>query len=170
MKKKNLIGSIILISCCCMMFSGCGKEQKKKTEGPKIPATEVMEVMLKAAEDTEISTTVSFGEEKYGDNFEFLYNFSMDEIGDGSISYAQKGKSADEISLLYVKDHKNMAKVMTALKARITRRIQDFTGYAPEELSKIEGAKVIEKGNYAVLIITDNTDEVSKAFEKALKK
>ena len=42
------------------------------------------------------------------------------------------------------------------LESRIERRIGDFTGYKPTEISKIEKADAFECGGFAILIISDN--------------
>lgn len=129
----------------------------------------IMGKLLKIVDDTEITVTVTYGEEKYEEYFEYLYDLKMSVISDGTISYASTGGFADEISILKATDSDEAAEIKTALKKRIERRINDFTGYAPEEVAKLEQSEVFSEGDYVVLAICDDADKIHKAFKEAIK-
>ena len=50
------------------------------------------------------------------------------------------------------------------LKDRVDVRRHDFEGYKPEELPKIDKARVFEANGYSILVIADNAEEIEKAF------
>lgn len=108
----------------------------------------------------------SYGERTYTENFQNLYGMELepDLISDGAIAYANG--SADEISLLYVYDADAVSAVKRLLENRVERRIRDFTGYMPEELPKLEDARIAVNGHYVLLVIGDNAEEIVRLFLK----
>ena len=104
----------------------------------------------------------------FPNNFDRLYNFSIKKIDDGAIAYASTGGYADEISIVYVDSDKDKKTVQGYFQARIQTRIQNFTGYKPKEVQKLENAKVIIQGNYVVLIICDNVENIETAIRQAI--
>ena len=157
--------SVVLISSMMILLGflvGCA------SSGDSAKCKDIVAKTLETADKTNIDTTVVFGEEIYENNFDRLYNFAIRKIDDGAIAYASTGGYADEISIVHVGSEKDKATVKGYFQVRIQTRIQSFTGYKPKEVQKLENAKVIVLGDYVVLIICDNVENVETAIRQAI--
>ena len=113
-------------------------------------------------------TTVKGDTSSYGfDTFcaKLYGGLSADELSDGAISYASSGGNADEVSLLKAADDKKQGELSAVLKDRLDMRRHDFEGYKPEELPKIDKARVFECNGFCILVIADNAEDIEKAFK-----
>ncbi|MGC2873612.1 DUF4358 domain-containing protein [Ihubacter sp. rT4E-8] len=163
MRKKIMTVSLAVL--LLLIFAvGCGGDEN--AEGLCRKAAEA--ALEKVGEDTELDTTVAYGEETYGDNFERLYNFSMDKAADGVIVYSGSGSAADEISLICAKESGDVGEIKKYLEARRQQRLHDFQSYMPEEANKIENARVVVMKQYVFLIISDQADEIEIAIKEVL--
>lgn len=130
-----------------------------------------MEQILAAIAEKEegvMDTVVSYGEDKYNRNFEYLYQIEQDLAADGCIAYAGTGMKADEISIIKPADGK-AGRVRRALNKRIERREDDFRAYVPEEADKISQAHVFDAGDYIVLVISENPSEMEELIKNVMK-
>lgn len=160
MKKTGI--ALLVAFLIVTSLVGCGKETDTG-----VKCKEVLSKVLEQV-DTKMDTTVVYGEDIYEKNFETLYNFPIKEVVDGGISYAATGGLADEISIVHVKSDKEMADAKGYMQARIQKRIKDFTGYKPDEVKKLESAKVIVHKQYIALIINENVDAIEAAIRTAI--
>ncbi|MGN0658537.1 MAG: DUF4358 domain-containing protein [Emergencia sp.] len=144
-------------------FAGCGEEE---AEDRCVSAVEAAMEML--GDSTKLDTVAAYGEEIYEDNFQRLYNFSINEVGGGAIAYAADGGAADEISIVMADDSSSTSEIRKYMEARLQQRLHDFSGYKPEEVSKIENGRVAVMKNYVFLIISDRSAEIETEIKKAL--
>jgi len=140
-------------------------------EAEPLKAQQLLEKALEAAPDSLLDTTTAKGDtSSYGfDNYckKLYFGTRKDDLEDGVISYASSGGNADEVSVLKAADPDKQDELTKILEQRRDMRYHDFEGYKPEELPKIEKAKVFEAGGFSILVIADNADEIEKAFEAA---
>ena len=54
----------------------------------------------------------------------------------------------------------DVSQVIKVLEARKNQRIKTYQGYAPKEADKIEKAVIFEYGGFAVMIISDNAEQL----------
>ena len=146
-----------------LSVSACSDSQPVKS------AAIVMEQTLAVATDTDVSVTVNYDEDKYISNFDRLYGLDKSLVSDGSIAYAERGMSADEVSLLVADNENDASEIEEALKSRIEQRKKDFNGYAPEEVKKLDASVVVKSGRYVALIICDNPTAVRTALLDAIR-
>lgn len=159
---RGAIAAFFLIFAVTICLCACSDSQPVKS------AATVMEQILSAVTDTDVTVTVNYDEEKYKSNFDMLYSIDSGLVSDGAIAYAERGMSADEISLLIADSDKAAVEIEAALKSRIQRRRNDFTGYAPDEVRKIDASIVVKSGRYVALIICDDPSAVRSALLDAL--
>ena len=133
-----------------------------------VKCIKAVETALEKAQSEDIDMTVNFDEDAYGENFERLYNFSIDQVDDGVIAYASNGGSADEISVVHVADSKDVSGVKKYMEARLEKRRQDFQNYKPEEVGKIDTGKVVVQQQYVILVISNKTDDIISAMREVL--
>ena len=77
---------------------------------------------------------------------------------DRGILYSSDGNYADEISMLKMADGSS---AKSQLADRLNYRLNQYENYKPEETKKIQAAKIFQAGDYWVLVISDNADEIS---------
>lgn len=111
-----------------------------------------------------LDTVLSYGEDKYDRNIDYLYQIDQELVTDGCIAYAGTGMKADEISIIKPADGKS-GRVRRALNKRIERREDDFRAYVPEEADKISQARVFDAGDYIVLVISENPSEMEELIK-----
>ena len=132
-------------------------------------AEEYLKAALEKAPDSLLDETTAKGDtSSYGfDTFcaKLYGGLSADELSDGAISYASSGGNADEVSLLKAADDEKQSELTARLKDRLDMRRHDFEGYKPEELPKIDKARVFECNGFCVLVIADNAEDIEKAFK-----
>lgn len=162
--KKRLTAAVLAAVLLMVFAAGCGGND----EGEALCSKAAQAAMEKLGDDTELDTTAAYGEETYEDNFERLYNFSLDMADDGVIAYSAGGTAADEISLIKAADSGDVSKIKKYLEARRQQRLHDFQNYMPAEVSKIESGRVVVMKDYVFLIISDRADEIETAMKEVL--
>lgn len=162
--RKRLTAVTLAAVLLMILATGCGSGDG----GADLCAQAADAALEKLGENTELDTTAAYGEETYDDNFERLYNFSMDMAADGVIVYSAEGSAADEISLIKAADSNDAGKIKKYLQARLEQRLHDFENYIPEEVSKIENGRVVVMKQYVFLIISDRADEIETAIKEVL--
>jgi Uma2 family endonuclease len=93
-----------------------------------------------------------------------------DKIDSFFVSYASEGGKADEITVIAVKDMNDIEEAKQALEDHRESRRKLLEQYEPAEVKRIEDGIIFTKEQYAVLIISDNSSAVRKAFEEFIKK
>lgn len=157
----------------CMMFvflgvTGCRNDSADTVEVTKtagISCKEILDGILTEVTDTNNDTRMYYGDEKYEEYFEYLYDTSYDRVDDGAYAYASSAY-ADEITVVHATSEDDIKVVKGHLEDRIERRIQDFNGYKPEEVDKLDKAVIKTSGNYILMVVADNPEEVADAFIK----
>ncbi|MGN0623985.1 MAG: DUF4358 domain-containing protein [Oscillospiraceae bacterium] len=132
-------------------------------------AKDILQEISSADEAVNFNASAYFDDDIFKKNCKKLYSFDIDKLSDGGIIYVDSGGLADEISLIKPADG-DTAYALKALEARKQLRIQDFTGYKPEELDKIENAQIFEAGGYAVFIISDNAEQLAEKIRTMMQK
>lgn len=162
---KRLIKNVTLATCILFAVSllySCGSSQQEAR------CSEAVSAVMEQFSESPIDTTVSHGEDVYADNFERLYNFSMKKIDSGTIAYAADGGKADEISIVRAVDNADVSEIKKYMEARLEKRLHDFENYKPEEVYKLENARVVVSKNYVFLVISDQAEEMITVIQGVL--
>ena len=122
---------------------------------------------LKAADSSILTGSAVYGERLFESNCKKLYLCEQSDLTDGFIVYNNGGGKADEISVIKRADG-DTDKALKVLSDRKEVRYNDFKGYVPEELPKIEAGRVFTVGGYCVLIISDGGDRLEKIIREKL--
>lgn len=177
---------IRLIFCACaLMLSaslcGCGSEDSSSgintdtadsadsaestAEKKNYDLKALSETVAKA--DQELTKTVLFSDKLFEKNCKNLYDCEYSELRDGVILYNSGGGKANEISVICRNDGDTVT-ALNALKKRAEQRARDFDNYVPEELPKIQTAKIFAVGDCAVMIISDEASSIEAAVRELL--
>ena len=122
---------------------------------------------LKAADSSILTGSAVYGERLFEKNCKKLYLCEQSDLTDGFIVYNDGGGKADEISVIRRADG-DTDRAAKVLNDRKQVRYNDFRGYVPEELPKIEAGRVFTVGGYSVLIISDSADRLEKTVREKL--
>jgi hypothetical protein len=138
-----------------------------KTQTEQLSASEILEQLKTEISDENLDTSVYYSDETFKKNSKKLYAIEYTDLSDGGIIYNASGGVADEVSIIKPADG-DTDYAVKALEARQQVRIQDYTGYKPEEISKIESANIYSEDGWAVFIISDNADDIADKLNKLL--
>ena len=122
---------------------------------------------LKAADSAMLTGSAVYGESLFEKNCKKLYLCEQSDLADGLIVYNNGGGRADEISVIKRADG-DSERAVKVLNDRKELRYNDFKGYVPEELPKIEAGRVFTVNGYCVLIISDSADSLEKLVRDKL--
>lgn len=187
MRKKGLVTLAAAMALALTMCSCAGKDSsvttepaggtsaqmqentQKQGETQDLKACgEIVDEILKKVTDTHNNTRTVYGEETYDRYFDYLYKADIDKIDDGAFAYASEAY-ADEITVVHFKDEADAKAFKSRLSDRIERRKQDFNGYKPEEVNKLDNAQILVEGSYAVMAVADNAEGIIEAFKSILE-
>lgn len=160
MKKKwVLILAFIFVLC---IMAGCGSEKSE------VSCLDIVKACKAVTAEGTLDEYYSYGEEIYDDSFANLYGVQFDMIDDGAVLQTAAGGTADEVSILHLKKNEDVQLAKSKLSDRLSERMDLFAGYKPEEVYKLENAKIIVQGNYAALIVSDEADAIEAEIRRVI--
>lgn len=97
-------------------------------------------------------------------------NFNLNAADYAGVMYYSTGAniSAEEVLLVKVKNDSQVQEVTAAVDQRIESRINDFEGYAPDEVKLLENARRSVRGTYIFFACSPKADEYLSAFNSSL--
>jgi hypothetical protein len=165
--KKHLIPVIALL--LAVILSSCVGSSPASEK--KISMYDLSVAMRSACGSPEDMSYVSSEDESAETALSKIADFEYSEIDSFFILYASDGsKSADEIVVTAAKDPAYVQQMTALLRDHLTYRTSLYKTYAPEQIPKLEKAEVFSEGNYAVLIVADNTGRIHSAFDNFINK
>lgn len=174
MRKKRFLALAAAVLTVITVLAGCsGKnsgdvKQTPEETKPAVGCNEIIDRILEQVDDTHNDARTSYGEELYSDYFETLYNADIDDISDGAFAYAS-ASYADEITVVRMKSDEDTEEFREKLESRIERRKQDFNGYKPEEVKKLESAQTAVSGNYVIMAVGERAQDIVDEFKDILR-
>ena len=168
------IAAVFLLLLTIISAGSCyfGKKPENSEISPQLQtsfsAKDIIQKLIDNKSNENLDSVAYFEDELFQENCVKLYNIEYSQLEDGGIAYAGSGGLADEISIIKAKDISEDV-VLQLLEKRVERREQDFTGYKPIEIDKIQNSCVFSSQGYSVLIISDNTEELEKQIKYILE-
>ena len=128
----------------CLLLSGCGE---------KAPAAAAAYDPAATAEALMASNAFSGALEEIDQEMIPAY-YGLDEgTIQEAVAYGSLSAGAEEIVVLVLKDEEGTKAAVEALKARVESQKQALKDYQPEEVAKLDGAIVDQRGNSALLVV-----------------
>lgn len=139
-----------------ILMVGCGAsaENSSSVQDRDISAEEVLSQVGGGILDG----SAYMGDGVFEENCEKFYGADRQDITDGGILYSSEGGYADEVSMIKTAEPELGESL---LKERVSSRRTVFENYKPEETAKIDDAEIFSAGGYWVLVISDDSDEIS---------
>lgn len=180
---KRLVTLFLALSVC-VLACGCDATQSDNNQSSSSSQTDtngifdvsansiIMSMREKVVTFPSYSSVSSHDENGveivgWGDSFSVLYDdFPQETVCEFSIFYSNEG-TADELSVVVLNDKNNAELMKSQMQAYVNSRINQFENYAPEEVPKLQNAKIISKENIVALIICDDPKGASEGFKEA---
>lgn len=96
-----------------------------------------------------------------------LYEYDPEEVVAFKVYTCATGGSADEVAVFQGDDDAAMEYIEQMVGFRLDTLKSNFEDYRPEEMSKIENAKVLTNGYVTALVVSNDTAAAEEVFQKA---
>ncbi len=151
----------------CVVASLCACSAQKAQE---ISMYDLKNAMA-AATDKFSDMTYASSEDSDAENiFSNISDMSYSKVKAFCIYYATNGTgNADEIAVIQVKSKGNLSQARKALEAHLEKRKSLYSTYDKSQLKKLEGARIAVSSDCAALIVGDEADKISDAFQAYFK-
>ncbi|QMV41457.1 DUF4358 domain-containing protein [Cohnella cholangitidis] len=156
MKKTSIF--LLLTVVLSLVLSACSSNNKEAAIDPKVPAKEMADQLLARFEQPmlmELETAM----------VQQLYRLDPALLEDYSIRTPLMNVKTNELTILKVKEAKDVAVVEAAVKQRAGDVQKQFESYLPDQYELSKNYKLVIKGNYILFVISENADELVKSFE-----
>lgn len=146
---------IVLILLLCLLLYACSKGAEYRDD---LDTDDI----LKGAPHTVRSAD---NYEEYDDDFVEFFFGETPASRDHTVLYSKDQSNIDEVGIFHAKDETEALQIYE-LTAEYIKEMQDtqrafIASYAPEELPKLDGARVQKYGNYVVYAILEGADSDS---------
>ncbi len=153
--KKTIM--ILLTAMLAVIISACAGD-KDSTIEVKLSAKEMADQMLEKVEQPVLM-------ELSAEELKDLYNIDSAKLEDYSVRVPMMNIKTNEIAIFKVKEEKDVADIQAALKKRAENVQKQFEQYLPDQYENAKNYKLITKGNYVLLVISDSADELIKVYD-----
>ena len=158
--KKMMV--IMLTMVLAMVVSACSSNKSTTIEASK-SAKEMTEQMVTEVEQPALM-------ELTAEELKNLYNLDPAKLTDFSVRVPMMNVKTNEIAIFKVKDTKDVAEVEAAAKQRAENVMKQFEKYLPDQYENAKNHKIVVKGNYVLLVISDQADELYKVYDSFFTK
>ena len=145
-----------------MVVTGCSNDKEAPIE-PKLSAKEMADQMVKEVEQP---AQMELSAQEVKD----IYNIDPEKLEEYAIRVPMMNVKTNEIAIIKVKDAEYVAEVEAAAKQRAENVMKQFEQYLPDQYENAKNYKLITKGNYVLLVISDKADELVKVYDSFFEK
>ena len=153
--------------CLCLLLltcvsTACGDEVYG------ISVSELKEKMDEAMPGLPEMTVIRSTDDDAEGNLARLLELDYGLVKEYYYEYAKEG-TAEEMAVLRMKDTNGVIDAKNSFSARLEQRKNMYQTYLPDEVPKLEKARIVVKGNYIAFVVSNSPDGGADAFENALK-
>ncbi len=153
MKLRKFAALIVLP---IMMLTACSKTESVKEVKEPAPADITSAIMA----EIEIPSAV----EKTKEDIGAYYDIDVEAADELSVFICGSGAYPDELAVFKMNSPEQAESARAAAQKRLDGQIELYSDYTPDEMYKLDGAKVVVKGNYVMLFACSDDD---RAYEIA---
>ena len=161
MKKHTFILALTIV--LSVMLSACSSSNNEAVVETNLTPKEMIDEMLANVEQPSLM-------EVEADMVGQLYHLDPALLEDYSIRIPMMNVKSNEISILKVKDAKDISTVETAVKERATDIQKQFEQYLPDQYENAQNYKLVTKGNYILFVISESADQLVTEFDTLFTK
>lgn len=164
MKKKPFV--LMLAILLTLALSACSSNgdnsNGNKAEEPIEPTVTVKEMVDKMLADIEQPALMELDAE----GVKQQYHVDLGLLEEYSVRIPMMNVKSNELSILKVKDAKDISAVEETVKKRAADVQKSFEQYLPDQYENAKNYKIVTKGNYVLFVISDQADAFVKSFER----
>ncbi|MCD7846682.1 MAG: DUF4358 domain-containing protein [Oscillospiraceae bacterium] len=149
------IGILCALTAVLTLFSACGSAL------PSPDATELATEIIETLGETESFALAD------SETVDIVFGCNSSVYEDYCVMYSTEDISADIIAIFKSPDDDTQDATEEMLEEFLESRLNDFKGYAPLEVQKIENTKLITYGSYDILIIISDFDSAKSVVDSA---
>ncbi|MGN1135423.1 MAG: DUF4358 domain-containing protein [Oscillospiraceae bacterium] len=153
MKLRKFAALIVLP---IMMLTACSKTESVKEVKEPAPSDITSAIMA----EIEIPSAVEKTKEDVG----AYYDIDVEAADALSVFICGSGAYPDELAVFKMNSPEQAESARAAAQKRLDGQIELYSDYTPNEMYKLDGAKVVVKGNYVMLFACSDDD---RAYEIA---
>lgn len=153
MKFKNFAAILVLP---IIMLTACSKVDSTAETKEPAPADITSAIMA----EIEIPSAVV----KTKDDVGAYYDIDVEATDALSVYICGSGAYPDELAVFKMNSAEQAENARAAVQKRLDNQIELYRDYTPDEMYKLDGAKVVVKGNYVMLFACSDDD---RAYEIA---
>ncbi|MBR4240911.1 MAG: DUF4358 domain-containing protein [Eubacterium sp.] len=158
--KKVLRFAVILLAFAAIL-SACSSKPAKE-----ISMYDLKNAMAGATSRFSEMTYASSEDSDKENIFTHISDMNYSKVNSFFIYYATNGTgNADELAVIEVKDSSDLSEARKSLEAHLETRKSLYSTYDKSQLKKLEAARIATNGNCAALIVGDEADKISDAFQ-----
>jgi hypothetical protein len=158
---RSKIGIIISIFIFfTAIISGCSKADKTILKTPEV--SQIEESVMKSIDITDM---IKLDDKK----LERVYEIKPDEVEGYFVYVSTSNIKADEIAVFKAKDANGAEYIKTKIADRMVQLGKSFKDYLPEQYSLIEKNTLEVKGNYVLLVVSKNGEDIKALFDKCFE-
>lgn len=155
---KILKISILIIFSTIILLSGCNNRNSDYKE------IDIGNTISKIMSEINFPEMVEINKDEYKDYYSFNDNFI-----DGKLLVNASGGFPDEIIILKSKSNKDSKEIKKSLEKRKEDLIKTFVNYQPKEMYKLEDSVILDKQDYIMFIVCDNSEKAKQIFMEQFK-
>ena len=112
---------------------------------------------------------IASGFEKGKDDIPDYYpDIDVSQVESAAFSICASGAYPDEIAVVKCSDSSAVESVKAAFEKRLESQSELYSTYTPDEMYKLDSAKIFTSGNYAVFIALSDNDRAKEIVEEKI--
>ena len=152
---KQLFHIVPAVLALCLTLSACGGGNEEAVAfDPAVTAQSLLDSGAFSDALEEVDTSVAAT----------LYGVDEADIADGAV-YMSLSAGAEEIAVLVLSDADAAAAAMEGLEAHVADQRAALENYQPDEVSKLDGAILEQRGNSVLLAVCADAQAAQSALE-----
>ena len=153
---KQLFHIVPAVLALCLTLSACGGGNEEAVAfDPAVTAQSLLDSGAFSDALEEVDTSVAAT----------LYGVDEADIADGAV-YMSLSAGAEEIAVLVLSDADAAAAAMEGLEAHVADQRTALESYQPDEVSKLDGAILQQKGNSVLLAVCADPEAAKAVLEE----
>ncbi|MCM1106885.1 MAG: DUF4358 domain-containing protein [Blautia sp.] len=148
-------GITAVLAALVILASGCGSSGAKEIDAASLAASLASEV-------TYDDTLEALDEELSGMYFEMEENVT-------ATLYMGSGTTAEEVAVFEAQDEDTAKTQLSHVQDYLDSQKEAVQDYQPEEVKRIEGAVVEQRGKYVILCVSADSTKAKEIIEEAFK-
>ncbi|WP_066301385.1 DUF4358 domain-containing protein [Bacillus sp. FJAT-29937] len=152
--KKGMMWALFAVFL--LTLTACSNNRETKIE-PKVTVKEMAEQLLIQVEQPAF---MELEEVQVKESYYINPNLLEEYI----IQMPLMNVTSNELSILKLKDKKDLETVKSALEKRAADAIRNFENYLPDQYENAKNYKIVTNGNYMLFVISEESEELIKHF------